>query len=272
MEQYLSLLKEVLEHGERKADRTGVGTISIFGAMRKYDVRDGFPLVTTKKVNYESIVRELLWFLHGSTNIHDDQLTDHTSIWDAWAKPDGSLGPIYGCQWRNWERFDLDEQTGKATKQPIDQIQQAIDTIKQNPSSRRIIVSAWNVADLPKMALPPCHVLFQFNVVGGRLDLLMYQRSCDMALGVPYNIASYATLLTMVSQECGLTPGVFTHCLGDTHIYLNHVDGIQEQLKRKPYPLPTLKIAKKPFGDLQVKDFALENYQHHPFIKFPVAV
>lgn len=272
MEQYLSLVREVLEHGERKDDRTGVGTLAIFGAQRKFDLREGFPLVTTKKVKHESIVRELLWFLHAATNIHDDDLTDHTPIWDAWAKPDGSLGPVYGYQWRKWEGFDLDSSSGLYRKRSIDQIRQAIDTIKTNPTSRRIIVSAWNVADIEKMALPPCHAFFQFFVAGGRLDLQMYQRSCDLALGVPYNIASYATLLMMVAQECRLTPGVFTHTFGDTHIYLNHIDGLKEQLRRKPHPLPTLRIAPKPFDELQAEDFVLENYQCHPFIKFPVAV
>lgn len=278
MLQYLSLLQEVLEHGEQKGDRTGTGTISLFGMVRKYDLREGFPLVTTKKVKYESVVRELLWFLHGSTNIHDDNLTDHTPIWDAWADEKGNLGPIYGYQWCKWEKHTHDPETGICTVTHIDQVRRVIEAIREmktnpnHPLGRRLIISAWNVSDLERMALWPCHVLFHFNVTGDRLDLAMYQRSCDLALGVPYNIASYATLLQMVAQETDLIPGIFTHLLGDTHIYLNHRDGVHEQLTRKPFPLPKLTIAKKPFAELQVEDFVLENYQHHPFIKFPVAV
>lgn len=269
-EQYLSLVKEVMENGAEKKDRTGVGTISIFGAQRKYDLREGFPLLTTKRVLFDGILRELLWFLRGSTNINDD-LKQHTPIWNAWAEPDGELGPVYGYQWRKWDTFVPDGKGGY-TVSHIDQIQQAIDTIKKNPDSRRIIVSAWNVADVPRMKLPPCHAFFQFYVVNGRLDLQLYQRSADMALGVPFNIASYAALLMMVAQECGLEAGIFTHTTGDTHIYSNHLEGLKEQLKREPYPLPTLKIAKKGFWDLKFEDFSLENYQHHEFIKFKVAV
>jgi thymidylate synthase len=271
MKQYLDLLKEVLENGEKKEDRTGTGTISIFGAQKKYDLREGFPLVTTKKVNYGAIVRELLWFLKGSTNINDD-LKEHTPIWNAWADENGELGPIYGYQWRKWEKFTQNPETGNYEKSHIDQISEVIDMIKNKPDSRRIIVSAWNVADVPKMALPPCHSFFQFYVVNGRLDLQLYQRSADMALGVPYNIASYATLLQMMAQETNLTPGIFTHTLGDTHIYLNHIEGVKEQLTRSPHPLPTLKIAKKPFFELKFEDFTLENYTHDKFIKFAVAV
>lgn len=271
MKQYLELLKDVLENGEEKGDRTGTGTISIFGAQKKYDLREGFPLVTTKKVNYSSIVRELLWFLKGSTNINDE-LTQYTPIWDAWAKEDGELGPIYGYQWRKWEKFTVNPDTGSYEKSHIDQISEIIETIKKNPDSRRIIVNAWNVADVPRMALPPCHAFFQLYVVNGRLDLQLYQRSADMALGVPYNIASYATLLQMLAQECNLIPGIFTHTLGDTHIYSNHIEGVKEQLSRTPHPLPSLKIAKKPFFDLKFEDFELENYNHEKFIKFAVAV
>ncbi|EKD93359.1 MAG: hypothetical protein ACD_28C00163G0010 [uncultured bacterium] len=262
MQQYLDLVREVLEKGEKKEDRTGVGTISIFGAQRKYDLREGFPLLTTKKVLFKGILRELLWFLKGSTNINDD-LTQHTPIWDAWADKKGELGPIYGYQWRNWPT---------AAGGHIDQIQQVIDTIKTNPDSRRIIVSAWNVADVPRMALPPCHLLFQFYVINGRLDCQLYQRSADIALGVPFNIASYAAIMHMVAKECELIPGIFTHTLGDAHIYLNHVEGLKEQLKRTPKSLPTLKMAKKPFWELKFEDFEIENYQHDPFIKFEVAV
>lgn len=270
MEQYLSLIREVMDNGITKTDRTGTGTVSIFGAQRKYDLREGFPMVTTKKVSYGAIVRELLWFLKGSTNINED-LTQHTPIWDPWADENGDLGPIYGYQWRNWEAFDK-QPDGTYKMHHIDQIQNAIDMIKNKPDSRRIIVSGWNVADLDKMALPPCHTLFQFNVMGDRLDLQLYQRSADTALGVPYNIASYATLLMMIAQECNLIPGVFVHTLGDAHIYLNHTEGLKEQLTRTPKKLPTLNIAKKPFWDLKFEDFELQNYEHDKFIKFPIAV
>jgi len=259
MKQYLDLLRQVLEDGEQKSDRTGTGTRSIFGAQCRYDLREGFPLVTTKKVLFPAVVHELLWFLRGSTNINDG-LTQHTPIWDAWADENGELGPIYGHQWRNWGG------TG------IDQIQEAVHTIRHNPDSRRIIVSAWNVADIPQMKLPPCHAFFQFCVVNGRLDLQLYQRSADLALGVPFNIASYALLLTMVAQECELTPGIFVHTLGDAHIYDNHIDGVREQLAREPLPLPRIEIARKPLDEIQFEDIQLHGYQHHPFIRFVVAV
>ena len=271
MKPYLDLVRHVLDHGEQKEDRTGTGTLSVFGYQCRYDLREGFPLVTTKKVLFPAVVRELLWFLKGATNIHDG-LSPHTPIWDAWADEKGELGPIYGYQWRKWEKFTLDPRTGQYRKQAVDQIQQALDLIKHHPDSRRIIVSAWNVADLDKMALPPCHALFQFYVVNGRLDCQLYQRSADIALGVPFNIASYALLLTMMAQECGLTPGVFIHTLGDAHIYLNHVEGLKEQLRRDPMPLPTVKVAKRRVFDITFEDIVLENYQHHPFIKFPIAV
>ncbi len=262
MQQYLSLVREVLEKGEKKEDRTGTGTISLFGMQRKYDLREGFPLLTTKKVLFSGILRELLWFLRGSTNINDD-LTQHTPIWNAWADEKGELGPIYGKQWRRWKAVDGRE---------IDQISQVIHDIKTNPNSRRLIVNAWNVGEIEQMALPPCHMFFQFYVVNGRLDCQLYQRSADIALGVPFNIASYAILLMMVAQECELEPGIFTHTMGDAHIYLNHVVGLQEQLKRTPGPLPQLSIAKKPFWELKYEDFELVNYEHQPFIKFQVAV
>ncbi|MBD3330765.1 thymidylate synthase [Candidatus Peregrinibacteria bacterium] len=270
MKQYIELVKEVMENGVEKPDRTGTGIISIFGAQKKYDLREGFPMVTTKKVRFDAILRELLWFLRGSTNINDD-LTEHTPIWNAWADEDGELGPIYGYQWRKWEKFTKYED-GNYKKSHIDQIQNAIDTIKNNPKCRRIIVSAWNVADLDRMALPPCHAFFQFYVADGRLDCQLYQRSADIALGVPYNIASYATLLQMVAQECNLTPGVFVHTLGDAHIYSNHLEGLKEQITRPLLPLPKLEIADKPFWDLKFEDFELKNYQHGKFIKYPVAV
>jgi thymidylate synthase len=271
MKQYLDLLKLVLETGEKKQDRTGTGTLSLFGLQAKYDLRQGFPLLTTKKVLFDGVLRELLWFLKGSTNINDG-LKQYTPIWNAWAREDGELGPIYGYQWRKWPKYVEDPLTGRYRKEAVDQIQIALDTIRKNPDSRRIIVSAWNVSDLDQMALPPCHAFFQFYVVDGRLDMQMYQRSADMALGVPFNIASYALLLTMFAHECRLTPGILTHTLGDAHIYLNHIEGVKTQLQREPLPLPKLAVNRKPFFELEHGDFALEGYTHHPFIKFAVAV
>jgi thymidylate synthase len=271
-QQYLSLVKEVLENGEVKEDRTGVGTISIFGAQRKYDLRKGFPLLTTKKVLFTGIARELLWFLKGSTNINDD-LTQFSPIWDAWADPNGELGPIYGYQWIKWPKYLKVEGTeNQYDLKPINQIENLIQQIKTNPNSRRLIVSAWNVADIDQRALPPCHLLFQFYVVNGRLDCQLYQRSADVALGVPFNIASYALLMTMIAQECNLIPGIFTHTTGDTHIYSNHVEGLKLQLEREPYQSPVLTVAKKPFWDITFEDFLVSDYSHHPFIKFEVAV
>ncbi len=259
MRAYLDLVRHVLEHGEARTDRTGVGTISVFGAQTRYDLREGFPIVTTKKVLFPAVVRELLWFLRGSTNINDD-LAAHTPIWNAWADDRGELGPIYGYQWRNWGG------TG------IDQIQMVLDTIRRDPGSRRIMVSAWNVADLPRMRLPPCHALFQFYVQGEHLDCQLYQRSADLALGVPFNIASYALLLAMVARETGLSPRYFVHTFGDVHIYQNHVDGLRRQLARAPLALPRLHLADKPVLEQRFEDIRLEGYQHHPFIKFEVAV
>ncbi len=269
MKQYLGLVQEILDNGIKKTDRTGTGTISIFGAQRKYDLREGFPLVTTKKVSITNILKELLWFLKGSTNIKDGL---DCKIWDPWADKNGDLGPIYGYQWIKWEKFTWDEKKKTYEKSHINQIQEAIDLIKNRPDSRRILVSAWNVADLPKMALPPCHTFFHFNVMGDRLDLQLYQRSADTAIGVPYNIASYSALLMMVAQECNLTPGIFVHTLGDAHLYLNHLDGIKEQLTRKPHKLPKLTIAKKPFWELTLADFELTGYEHEAPIKFEIAV
>ena len=259
MKAYLDQIRHVLEHGERREDRTGTGTLSVFGMQVRYDMREGFPLLTTKKVLFKAVVHELLWFLRGSTNINDD-LTQHTPIWDAWADEKGELGPIYGYQWRNWNG------------QGIDQIQNAIDLIKSNPDSRRIIVNAWNVADIERMALPPCHTMFQFYVAGDRLDCQLYQRSADLALGVPFNIASYALLTHLIANECGLTPGYFVHTFGDAHIYLNHVEGLKIQLEREPKKRPTLKIANKPLSEIQFEDIELIDYEHDAFIKFPVAV
>jgi thymidylate synthase len=266
MKQYLSLVEEVLANGELKEDRTGTGTISIFGIQRKYDLRDGFPLLTTKKVLFKAVLRELLWFLKGSTNINDN-LTQHTPIWDAWADEDGELGPVYGKQWRRWNAVN-----GRGERVEIDQIDKVIEQIKTNPNSRRLIVNAWNVGELEQMALPPCHMFFQFYVVNGRLDCQLYQRSADIALGVPYNIASYAALMMMVAQECDLEAGIFTHTMGDAHIYSNHVEGLKEQLKRTPKTLSKLSIAKKPFHELEFEDFKIEEYEHDAFIRFKVAV
>ncbi len=270
MKQYLELVQEVLESGIEKTDRTGTGTISMFGTQKKYDLRDGFPLVTTKKVRFDAIIRELLWFLRGSTNINDE-LTQYTPIWNAWADKNGDLGPIYGKQWVAWETFQ-EKPDGTYEKKEVNQIQQAIDLLKNSPDSRRILVSTWNVADLPKMALMPCHTFFQLNVMGNRLDLQLYQRSADVALGVPYNIASYSALLMMFAQEVRLTPGIFVHTIGDCHIYLNHVEGLKEQLTRTPHKLPMLEITKKPFWEIKFEDFQLKDYEHDDFIKFPVAV
>jgi thymidylate synthase len=271
VKQYLDLVKYILEYGEKKEDRTGTGTFSVFGYQTKYDLRDGFPILTTKKVLFDAVVRELLWFLKGSTNINDG-LKAYTPIWNAWADDNGELGPVYGYQWRKWEKFLWDEKIKGYRVEYIDQIQQALEMIKNNPHSRRIIVSAWNVADIDRMALPPCHAFFQFYVNNGRLDCQLYQRSADVALGVPFNIASYALLMAMIALECNLIPGIFVHTLGDTHIYTNHIDGLKEQLQRMPKPLPQLKIAKKSVLELTFEDIELVNYQHDAFIKFPIAV
>ena len=270
MRTYLDLVQHVLEHGEQRTDRTGTGTLSVFGMQSRYDLRDGFPLLTTKKVLFPAVVRELLWFLRGSTNINDD-LHEHTPIWDAWADENGNLGPIYGFQWRHWGA-QLDPVTGAITGNGVDQITQVIETIKRDPGSRRIIVSAWNVADIPKMKLPPCHALFQFYVANGHLDCQLYQRSADIALGVPFNIASYALLMAMIANECELVPRYFVHTMGDAHIYLNHVEGLRTQLARTPTALPKLVLAKKPTLELTFEDIVLENYQHQAFIRFPIAV
>lgn len=271
MQAYLDLVRQVLEHGSKKMDRTGTGTLSLFGLQTRYDLRQGFPLLTTKKVLFDAVLRELLWFLRGATNIYDG-LTQYTPIWDPWADAQGELGPIYGYQWRKWPCYTLDAQTGQYTRGHRDQVQQALEMIKHDPQSRRIIISAWNVAEIEQMALPPCHLLLQFYVVEQRLDLQVYQRSADLALGLPFNIASYALLLMMVAQECTLQPGFFIHTLGDAHIYSNHIAGLTRQLQRPPYPLPHVTIAPKPFFALTFEDFTLHNYVHHPFIPFPLAV
>ncbi|RFM36589.1 thymidylate synthase [Chitinophaga silvisoli] len=264
MEQYLNLLQHILDQGAVKTDRTGTGTISCFGAQLRFNLQEGFPLVTTKKLHLKSIIYELLWFLKGDTNIK--YLKDNgVRIWDEWANENGDLGPVYGKQWRSWETKD-----GKV----IDQIADAINTIKKNPDSRRIIVTAWNPADLPAMALSPCHCLFQFYVADGRLSCQLYQRSADVFLGVPFNIASYALLTMMIAQVCDLEPGDFVHTFGDVHLYSNHIEQAKLQLSRTPYPLPQMKInpEKKDIFSFEYEDFELVNYQFHPHIKAPVAV
>lgn len=264
MQQYLNLLQHILAHGVQKSDRTGTGTISCFGYQMRFDLQQGFPLVTTKKLHVKSIIHELLWFLKGDTNTA--YLTENgVSIWNEWADENGELGPVYGKQWRSWEGGD-----GKV----IDQISDLIHQIKTNPDSRRLIVSAWNVADLPKMALMPCHALFQFYVADGKLSCQLYQRSADVFLGVPFNIASYALLTMMIAQVTGLKPGEFIHTFGDVHIYNNHLEQVKLQLSRNPLPLPVMKLNPevKEIFDFRFEDFTLESYQFHPAIKAPVAV
>lgn len=264
MNQYETLLKHIFENGNEKADRTGTGTRSIFGAQIRFNLNEGFPLITTKKVHLKSIIHELLWFIKGETNTQ--YLKENgVSIWDEWADKDGNLGPVYGYQWRSWPAPD-----GKS----IDQLSEVIQTLKINPDSRRIIVSAWNVADLPKMALMPCHAFFQFYVANGKLSCQLYQRSADMFLGVPFNIASYALLTHMVAQVCNLQVGDFIHTFGDAHIYSNHYEQVALQLSREPKPYPTLRMNpdKKSIFDFVFEDFAFENYNPHPAIKAPVAV
>jgi len=264
VKQYLDLMRHVRDHGCRKEDRTGTGTVSVFGYQMRFDLAAGFPAVTTKKLHLRSIIHELLWFLRGDTNVaylHDNGV----SIWDEWADEHGELGPIYGYQWRSWPTRDGGH---------IDQLAQLLEQIRNTPDSRRLMVSAWNVADIERMALPPCHTLFQFYVADGRLSCQLYQRSADIFLGVPFNIASYALLTMMVAQVTGLQPGDFVHTFGDAHIYLNHLEQVDTQLAREPYPLPTMRINPEVddlFG-FRYEDFELVDYQSHPHIKAPVAV
>lgn len=264
MRQYLDLLSRIMTEGVKKEDRTGTGTLSVFGHQMRFDMADGFPLLTTKKLHLKSIIYELLWFLRGDTNVR--WLQEHgVRIWNEWADDAGELGPVYGHQWRSWPDYDGGT---------IDQIAQVVDTLKHNPDSRRMIVSAWNVAEVNRMALPPCHTLFQFYVADGRLSLQLYQRSADMFLGVPFNIASYALLLMMVAQVTGLRPGDFVHTTGDTHIYLNHTEQVSLQLSREPRPLPRMLLNPDVTNlfDFSYDDFRLEGYDPHPHIKAPVAV
>jgi thymidylate synthase len=264
MQQYLDLMRHVLEHGVFKADRTGVGTRSVFGYQMRFDLAAGFPLLTTKKLHLRSIIYELLWFLRGDTNIR--YLQEHgVHIWDEWADANGDLGPVYGAQWRSWRTAD-----GRT----IDQIAQVVEQIRSDPNSRRLIVSAWNVGEIEKMRLPPCHVLFQFYVANGKLSCQLYQRSVDIFLGLPFNIASYALLTMMVAQVCDLQPGDFIHTSGDAHLYINHLEQARLQLTRQPRPLPRMKInpAVRSIFDFTYEDFTLEGYDPHPHIPAPVAV
>ncbi|HON69979.1 MAG TPA: thymidylate synthase [Tenuifilum sp.] len=264
MVQYLNLLDHILNHGVRKDDRTGTGTISVFGYQMRFNLQDGFPLLTTKKLHLKSIIHELLWFLKGETNIR--YLNENgVTIWDEWANANGELGPVYGYQWRSWPTAD---------GRHIDQISKVVDSLKNNPDSRRHIVSAWNVGEIENMALPPCHVLFQFYVANGKLSCQLYQRSADVFLGVPFNIASYALLTMMMAQVCGYEPGEFVHTLGDTHIYLNHIEQVKLQLTREPRKLPRMVINPevKSIFDFKYTDFKLEDYNPHPHIKGDIAV
>ena len=264
MRQYLALIQHVIDHGVHKDDRTGTGTLSVFGHQMRFDLKAGFPLVTTKRLHLKSIIHELLWFLAGDTNIR--YLNDHgVTIWDEWADADGELGPIYGYQWRSWPAPD---------DRRIDQIAQVVDQIRDDPDSRRLIVSAWNVADVERMALPPCHMLFQFYVADGRLSCQLYQRSADIFLGVPFNIASYALLTLMVAQVTGLEPGEFVHTLGDAHLYLNHLGQAQLQLSRRPYAPPRMRLNpdRTSIFEFRFEDFELLDYQFHPHIKACVAI
>lgn len=264
MKQYLELMQHILDYGVRKEDRTGTGTISVFGHQMRFNLKDGFPLLTTKKLHIKSIIYELLWFLRGETNIA--YLQEHgVRIWNEWADEHGELGPVYGAQWRSWKTAD-----GRT----IDQISQLIDQIKNNPNSRRLIVSAWNVGEIENMALPPCHTLFHFYVANGELSCQLYQRSADVFLGVPFNIASYALLTMMVAQVCGLGLGDFVHTLGDAHLYLNHIEQARLQLERSPYPLPEMHLNPQVSSifDYQFEDFELLNYQSHPGIKAEISV
>jgi len=264
MRQYLDLMRHVMQHGTRKEDRTGTGTLSVFGHQMRFDLAQGFPLLTTKKVHTKSIIYELLWFLRGDTNIR--YLKEHgVSIWDEWANEHGDLGPVYGSQWRSWPTPD---------GRHIDQISEVVKAIRHTPDSRRLIVSAWNVSEIERMALPPCHLLFQFYVAQGRLSCQLYQRSADIFLGVPFNIASYALLTLMIAQVTGLKPGEFIHTLGDAHLYLNHLEQVQTQLAREPRPLPSMRLSpeKTSLFDFEFDDFELLNYDPHPSIKAPIAV
>ena len=281
MKEYLDIVKSILNHGERKPNRTGTDTIALFGVQYKIDLSEGFPLITTKKVNYDAVVHELLWFLSGETHIRN--LHEHTKIWDEWTgeAKNWELGNTYGYQWTRWEQYLKDRETGKFTLHHINQMQFVIDTLKKDPFSRRLVVSAWNPADFyrpegdPKKTVQPsaCHTVFMFYVtMDNGLSCHITQRSGDVMLGIPFNIASYATLTQMLAEECGFKLGEFSHYINDCHIYVNHIDGAKEQIKREPRKKPTLQIAEKPFWELTFEDFKLIGYEHHPAIKFPIAI
>ena len=271
MKQYLDLVDTVLNEGLKKENRTGTDTLMYFGYHYKVNLANGFPLLTTKKIFFNSVLHELLWYLKGETHIRN--LRKHTKIWDAWTseEKDWEIGKMYGYQWVKWEKFK-EQNDGQITKTYINQIKEVIDLIKNNPNSRRMVVTAWNPSVLDEIALPSCHAFFIFNVINGKLNCHLTQRSGDIALGIPFNLACYALLTQMIAQETNLKLGEFSHYINDAHIYTNHIDGLKEQLKRDPKPLPKLHIKNKPFWDLEFEDFKLENYTHHPVIKFPVAV
>ena len=272
MKAYLDLVSHVLNNGTKKTNRTGTDTIMFFGYHYKVDLNLGFPLITTKKVYFNSVLRELLWYLSGETHIRN--LRKHTKIWDAWTSEEKNweIGKMYGYQWVKWDKYNIDSKDKNNIHQHINQIQNVIDLIKSNPDSRRMVVSAWNPSVLDEIALPSCHAFFIFNVTNGKLNCHLTQRSGDIALGIPFNLACYAALTQMIAQETNLQLGEFSHYINDAHIYVDHIDGLKQQIKRKPLPLPTLKIANKKFWDLKFEDFTIKNYEHHPLIKFPVAV
>lgn len=282
MQAYLDLVDRVLTQGVRKKNRTGIDTISNFAEYYRVDLQDGFPLLTTKKMHFRSVILELLWYLRGENHIRWLRDENDCHIWDAWADRNGHVGPIYPVLWRRFpyieeEEIDLDGDSGNLKRSIIvekefDQIQYVVDQLRKNPESRRIVVSAWHPGLLKKMALPPCHLMFIFNVANGRLNCHLTQRSGDIALGIPFNLACYATLTMAIAQVVGLEPGVFAHTIVDAHIYVNHIEGLKEQLTRKPYPLPTLEIAQKPLDELEYEDFVLKDYHYHPAIRFEVAV
>ena len=270
MKSYLDLVSHVLKNGTKKNNRTGTGTLMVFGYHYKINLQDGFPIITTKKVYFKSIIHELLWYLSGETHIRN--LRKHTKIWDAWTSEEKNweVGKMYGYQWVNWDKYE--SKNGTLQHKHINQIQNVIDLIKENPNSRRMVISAWNPSVLNEIALPSCHAFFIFNVTNGKLNCHLTQRSGDIALGIPFNLACYATLTQMIAQETNLELGEFSHYINDAHIYENHINGLEKQLKRSPLQLPQLKITKKPFWELKFDDFVLHNYQHHPAIKFPVAI
>ncbi len=272
MKKYLDLVSHVLKNGTVKTNRTGTDTLMVFGYHYKVNLQNGYPLVTTKKVYFNSVIRELLWYLSGETHIRN--LRQHTKIWDAWTSEEKNweVGKMYGYQWVNWDKYNPKTGNGNMQHSHINQIQNVIELIKSNPNSRRMVVSAWNPAVLDEIALPSCHAFFIFNVANGKLNCHLTQRSGDIALGIPFNLACYATLTQMIAMETGLEVGEFSHYINDAHIYVNHIEGLEEQITREPFPSPSLEITDKPFWDLKFEDFTLKNYEHHPVIKFPVAV